>query len=279
MTTGTDKDTGDRLERIEGLLLDLTKSVATITHRLDEHTKRLATIENSAGTACKRITEHHEDFDKRWNKTFLVQKLLNNGIPAQRVAEKDMYENAIHYLVESLHYGGRFVFWQDQFADVPKIVGCDNMVEWDDPQIAQMLSFPGGVVPPDFPRENDEERRQVGENTNYRGDLRVSAVPPAVMLRYLIGKIEEISARMGQIETAPTTPKKFPIVPKKVEYTIEDIIEFAHVFGDGKFTRKNLLYVAEEYDFDIGQNPDRFMKTLLDDGLIEKLGFGLYRKA
>lgn len=265
MTTGTDKDTGDWLDRIEGLLLDLTKSVADIT-------KRLATIENSAGTACKRITEHHEDFDKRWNKTFLVQKLLNNGIPAQRVAEKDMYENAMHYLVESLHYGGRFVFWQDQFADVPKIVGCDNMVEWDNPQIEQMLSFPGGAVPPDFPRENDEERRQVGENTNYRGDLRVSAVPPAVMLRYLIGKIEDISARMERIGTVPVVQRKF-------EYTIEDVID-AVAESRETFTPKSVITTAADMgvEFD-SRNQARIFARLVDEGVIEKLGFGLYRKA
>ncbi len=270
MATGMDTDTGDRLERIEGLLLDLTKSVAAITHRLDEHTKRLATIENSAGTACKRITDHHEDFDKRWNKTFLVQKLLNNGIPAQRVAEKDMYENAMHYLVESLHYGGRFVFWQDQFADVPKIVGCDNMVEWDDPQIAQMLSFPGGVVPPDFPRENDEERRQVGENTNYRGDLRVSAVPPAVMLRYLIGKIEEIATRVRRLEVPSSTPKKV--------FSIEDVID---VVAESRetFTPKSIITTAADMGVEVDANQARMTSRLVESGVITKAGFGLYRKA
>lgn len=273
-----DKELGERLARIERSVDELASASAETNSRLDRMLgllevieQKIRVVENSAGSAYARINKHAEWAEDTWKRTFLVRKLNNYGVPGNQVEEEVRYENAFHYLFESLHYGGRFLFWQRRFGNLPHLVTCDQMKEWDDPDVQAVLALPGGALPIGTPHEDNEDKQIVGANTTYNPGFRYSAVPPALLMRVILHRVDELTKAVTGMKATegPTLTDLFATLDER--------------HPDG-FSPQELGDVAEELGIDLpksfyNDNRKLVMQEFIDDGFLVKVGRGLYKGA
>lgn len=259
----------DKLVSIEGRLARiearLEATEADSLRREEDTRRRLATIENYAGTGSERASALLD----QWERTFLVRRLKNPGLEASVAGKKDRYENAMHLLLTSLFYGGRMMFWQGNDPLEPVAIPCTQPIEFDSDEFDAMMTHVAGAVPPEIETEEDREKGLLDRNDNatLRSPYRVQPVPMITMLRNVLARTQQIVASLD-----PPDDEPLRIAVRDAHYASP-----SRVFGVDELIDAGRNVEGFPVD-SFMQSKSRFMQRLVDDGILIKVSHGKYRK-
>lgn len=269
MTRDTERDLASLIGSMMDKLVSIEARLTSIETRLEtteeDTRRRLATIENYAGTGSERVATLLD----QWDRTFLVRRLKNPGLEASVAGRKDRYENAMHLLLTSLFYGGRMMFWQGDHPSEPVAIPCTQPIEFDSDEFDAMMSHIAGAVPPEIETEEDPSNGLLDRNDNatLRAPYRVQPVPMITMLRNVLARMQQIVASLD-----PPDDEPMRIAVRDAHYASP-----SRVFGVDELIDAGRNVDGFSVDSFV-QNKSRFMQRLVDDGILVKVSHGKYRK-